>query len=69
MSSGCARTLETEMTAMRIVMEHEAKRGCHAYDVHEKNLGYDVIGLDLQSKATGKIQSSNERQSRATASD
>ena len=40
---------ETEMTAMRIVMEHEAARGCQVYDVHEKNLGYDVTSLDLQS--------------------
>ena len=29
-------------------MEHEA-RGCQVYDVHEKNLGYDVTSLDLQS--------------------
>ena len=40
---------ETEMTAMRVVMEHEADRGCQVYDVHEKNLGYDVTSLDLQS--------------------
>ena len=40
---------ETEMTAMRIVIEHEAARGCQVYDVHEKNLGYDVTSLDLQS--------------------
>ena len=40
---------ETEMTAMRVVMEHEAARGCQVYDVHEKNLGYDVTSLDLQS--------------------
>ena len=40
---------ETEMTAMRVVMQHEADRGCKVYDVHEKNLGYDVTSLDLQS--------------------
>ena len=40
---------ETEMTAMRVVMEHEADRGCQVYDVHEKNLGYDITSLDLQS--------------------
>ena len=40
---------ETEMTAMRVVMEHESARGCQVYDVHEKNLGYDVTSLDLQS--------------------
>ena len=40
---------ETEMTAMRVVMDHEAARGCKVYDVHEQNLGYDVTSLDLQS--------------------
>ncbi len=40
---------ETEMTAMRVVMEHETARGCRVSDVHEKNLGYDVTSLDLQS--------------------
>ena len=40
---------ETEMTAMRVVMEHEANRGCQVYDVHEQNLGYDVTSLDLKS--------------------
>lgn len=40
---------ETEATAMRIVMEHESKKGCQVYDVSEKNLGYDVTSLDLAS--------------------
>ena len=40
---------KTEMTAMRVVMEHEAARGCQLYDVHEQNLGYDVTSLDLKS--------------------
>ena len=40
---------ETEMTAMRVVMEHEATRGCQVYDVHEQNVGYDVTSLDLKS--------------------
>ena len=40
---------ETEMIAMRVVMEHEAARGCQVYDVHEQNLGYDVTSLDLKS--------------------
>ncbi len=40
---------ETEMTAMRVVMEHERNRGCQVYDVHEKNLGYDITSLDLNS--------------------
>ncbi len=41
--------LETEMTAMRVVMDYETARGCQVYDVHEKNLGYDVTSLDLRS--------------------
>jgi hypothetical protein len=40
---------ETEATAMRIVMEHETAQGRHVYDVHEKNLGYDLTSLDLNS--------------------
>ena len=40
---------ETEMTAMRVVMEHETARGRRVYDVHKENLGYDVTSLDLQS--------------------
>ena len=34
---------------MRVVMEHEAKLGRQVYDVHEKDLGYDVTSLDLAS--------------------
>ena len=40
---------ETEMTAMRVVMEHEAAQGRQVADVHEQNLGYDVTSLDRQS--------------------
>ena len=40
---------ETEMTAMRVVMEYETAQRRQVYDVHEKNLGYDVTSLDLQS--------------------
>ena len=39
----------TEMTAMRVAMDYEAAQGRQVYDVHEKNLGYDVTSLDLQS--------------------
>ena len=39
----------TEMTAMRVVMEHEAAQERQVYDVHEKNLGYDVTSIDLRS--------------------
>jgi len=41
--------LETEATAMRVVMEHEQAQGRQVYDVHEKNLGYDITSLDLNS--------------------
>jgi hypothetical protein len=41
--------LETEATAMRVVMEHEQSLGRQVYDVHEKNLGYDITSLDLNS--------------------
>ena len=40
---------ETELTAMRVVMEHERAHGRQVEDVHEKNLGYDVTSLDPQS--------------------
>ena len=40
---------ESEMTAMRVVMEYEAAQGRQVYDVHEKNLGYDVTSLDVDS--------------------
>ena len=40
---------ETERMAMRVVMEHEAVQGRQVDDVHEKNLGYDVTSIDLQS--------------------
>jgi superfamily II DNA or RNA helicase len=42
-------TFETEATAMRVVMEHEEQLGRQVYDVHEKNLGYDITSLDLSS--------------------
>ena len=34
---------------MRVVMEHEQAQGRKVYDVHEKNLGYDITSLDLNS--------------------
>ena len=40
---------ETEMTAMHVVMEHETAQGRQVVDVHEKDLGYDLTSLDLQS--------------------
>ncbi|MBC8391930.1 MAG: DUF3883 domain-containing protein [Deltaproteobacteria bacterium] len=41
--------LETEAIAMRVVMEWEKSQGRQVYDVHEKNLGYDITSLDINS--------------------
>ncbi len=38
-----------EATAMRVVIEYEQKQGRQVFDVHEKNLGYDVTSLDINS--------------------
>ena len=38
---------------MNVVMEHERVQGKQVYDVHEKNLGYDVTSLDL---VTGELR-------------
>lgn len=40
---------ETEMTAMRVVIEPEENRGCVVTDVHKKNVGYDITSLDPRS--------------------
>ena len=40
---------QTEMTAMRVVMEYETAQGRQVEDVHDKNRGYDLTSLDLQS--------------------
>ena len=40
---------ETEMAAMQVVMDYEAAQGRQVDDVHEKNLGYDVRSLDVES--------------------
>ncbi|MCI0602504.1 DUF3883 domain-containing protein [bacterium] len=40
---------EVEAIAMRVVMEYETKQGRQVFDIHEKNLGYDVTSLDLNS--------------------
>ncbi len=44
---------ETEEISMQVVMEHERSQGRQVYDVHEKNLGYDVTSLDLN---TGELR-------------
>lgn len=40
---------ETEAIAMKVVMEYEESQGRKVFDVHEKNLGYDVTSLDVSS--------------------
>jgi len=40
---------ETEATAMWVVIEYEKAQDRQVYDVHEKNLGYDVTSLDGNS--------------------
>ena len=40
---------ETEMTAMRVVMNHEEAQGRKVKDVHKENLGYDITSRDLKS--------------------
>ncbi len=34
---------------MEAVIAYEEARGCQVYDVHEKNLGYDITSLDVGS--------------------
>ncbi|MBI5740561.1 MAG: DUF3883 domain-containing protein [Nitrospirae bacterium] len=41
--------LETEAKAMTFVLEHERSQGRQVFDVHEKNLGYDITSLDINS--------------------
>ncbi|MCZ7573955.1 MAG: DUF3883 domain-containing protein [Ardenticatenaceae bacterium] len=40
---------ETEAIAMQVVMDYELAQGRQVFDVHEKNLGYDVTSLDVNS--------------------
>ena len=40
---------ETELTAMRVVMEHERAQERQVEDISEKDLGYDVKSLDLKT--------------------
>ena len=44
---------ETEAVAMQFVMDHERALSRQVYDIHEKNLGYDIISLDL---TTGELR-------------
>jgi hypothetical protein len=40
---------EVEAIAMRVAMGYERENGRQVYDVHDKNLGYDLTSLDLIS--------------------
>lgn len=40
---------EVEATAMRVAEEYERSQGRKVYDVHEKDLGYDLTSIDLNS--------------------
>ncbi len=40
---------KVEETAMRVAMEYERAAGRQVYDVHERNLGYDLTSVDLNS--------------------
>ena len=40
---------EVEATAMQGAMEYEKEKGRQVHDVHEKNFGYDLTSLDLNS--------------------
>jgi len=40
---------EVEAIAMRVAEEYERSHGRTVYDVHEKDLGYDLTSIDLNS--------------------
>jgi hypothetical protein len=40
---------ETEAIAMKTAIAHEESQGRQVYDVHEKDLGYDITSLDVNS--------------------
>lgn len=40
---------ETEERAMQFAMEYERAAGREVFDVHEKNLGYDLTSIDIRS--------------------
>ena len=40
---------ETEAIAMKAAMDYESAQGRQVFDVHEKNLGYDITSLDVNS--------------------
>ena len=59
---------ETEATAMRVVMEHEQAQGRQVYDVHEKNLGYDITSLDLELRRAAADRGQGARRRRPARS-
>ena len=44
---------ETEAIAMNLVINQERSMGRQVFDVHEKNLGYDITSLDVN---TGELR-------------
>lgn len=40
---------EVEAIAMRIATEHEHSQGRQVFDIHERDLGYDLTSIDLRS--------------------
>jgi hypothetical protein len=38
---------------MQVVMDHERAQGRQVHDIHELDLGYDILSLDL---ATGELR-------------
>jgi hypothetical protein len=40
---------EVEAIAMRVAIEYEGVAGRQVYDVHDRNLGYDLTSVDLRS--------------------
>lgn len=47
--SNLRQNKETEIKAMNVVIDYEKAQGRQVFDVHEKNLGYDITSLDINS--------------------
>ena len=58
--------LETEAIAMQVVMSYEKDQGRQVYDVHEKNLGYDITSLDIISGELRLIEVKGLSQAKGT---
>lgn len=57
---------ETEAIAMQVVIEYEKSLGRQVYDVHDKNLGYDITSLDLSSGELRLIEVKGLSESKGT---